>query len=168
MRGACARGFTLVEILVVVVIVAVLAVAATIAISGSAERSVSNEAERFQARLAQACEQAELVGREIGLTVAADGYGFSRLDGTQWHAFDRDDVLRERRWPAAVHGALRRDGHALDAAATPTDVPQVVCFSSGELTPFELSLATSDGTVDYRVEGHDDGRIEVARAGVPR
>jgi len=161
------RGFTLVEILVVVVIVGVLALALTIAVGGSAERKLANEAERFQALLAHACGEAELGGREIGIVLAADGYAFRRLDGADWHAPGGDE-LRERSWPGGLRFELRRDGHVLEPASPKHPTPQLVCFSSGEMTPFVLTLALGDVPSSWRISGNDDGvlaseRIEATR-----
>lgn len=161
------RGFTLIEILVVVVIVGVLALALTIAVGGSGERKLANEAERFQALLAHACGEAELGGREIGIVLASDGYAFRRLDGADWHAPGGDE-LRERSWPGGLRFELRRDGRVLEPASPKHPTPQLVCFSSGEMTPFVLTLALGDVPASWRISGNDDGtlageRVEAAR-----
>ncbi|HEY6941196.1 type II secretion system minor pseudopilin GspH [Dokdonella sp.] len=166
-RGFAPRGFTLVEILVVVVIVGVLAAALTLAVGGSSERRLAGEAERFQALLGHACEQAELGGREIGAVLGGDGYAFVRLDGAQWRSFARDDELRARTWPAGVGFDLRRDGRAVAAATAERAVPQIVCFSSGELTPFALTLSLGDAT-PRRIDGDEDGRVRVQTVEAPR
>ncbi|MGN6519869.1 MAG: type II secretion system minor pseudopilin GspH [Dokdonella sp.] len=153
-------GFTLLEVLVVVVIVAVLATALVLAVGGGSERKLANEAERFQALLGHACEQAELGGREIGVVLGGDGYLFLRLDGAQWRAFARDDELRARAWPAGLGFELRRDGRRVDAAGGEHAVPQIVCFSSGELTPFALTLSLGDAA-RRRIDGGEDGSVRV-------
>jgi len=161
-RPRLSRGFTLIELLVVVVIVGVLAAALVIAIGGSAERQVANAAERFQALLGHACSEAELSGREIGVRLDVDGYAFKRLDGDAWNAFPQGDELRPRRWPAGLRADLAREGRLLDAATPATDAPQLVCFSSGELTPFSLTFALAEAP-RYRLEGADDGGLKIER-----
>ena len=162
------RGFTLVEILVVVAIVGILALALTLSIAGSSERRLEAAAERFSALVGHACEQAELRGREIGVAVGADGYAFLRLDGDRWQAVATEGELRARSWPQGLRIDLARDGREIELApATGDAAPQLVCFSSGELTPFALELALGDSAAHYRIEGVDDGRLSTTRLEVP-
>lgn len=161
--AAAQAGFTLIEILVVMVISAILVAALTIAVGGSSERQLANAAERFQALLGHACGEAERSGREIGAVVAADGYAFRRLDGDAWQAFARDGELRARRWPSGLRVQFMREGRPLDVATTQDDAPQLVCFSSGELTPFALTLALGDTAVRYRISGAEDGTLKAER-----
>ena len=160
---AKSRGFTLIEILVVVVIVAVLAVTLTLAIAGNGERRLEGTAEQFRALLAHACDEAELGGREIGVTLGADGYAFSRLDGSQWKPFANGDALRTRRWPGGLRVMLERDGRPLDLGGAGARLPQLVCFSSRELTPLALTLAIGDPTLRWRVHGDMDGHVDASR-----
>lgn len=161
------HGFTLIEILVVVVIVGVLALALTIAVGGGGERKLANESERFQSLLAHACSEAELGGREIGVVVSDEGYAFRRLDGADWHAQGGDE-LRDRHWPAGLRFELRRDGRVLEPASPKHPAPQLVCFSSGEMTAFELTLALGDTAATYRIRGNEDGRLDIERVEVAR
>jgi len=159
-------GFTLIELLVVVVIVGVLAVALTLAVGNSGERQLVNESDRFQALLAQLCNQAELGGREYGVVIADDGYAFRQLDGTEWHETSTGE-LRARHWIAGLHLDLAREGRPVALATPKHDTPQLVCFSSGELTPFVLTLALGDPPLRYRVTGTDDGTLKTARVETP-
>ncbi|MEO5623689.1 MAG: GspH/FimT family pseudopilin [Dokdonella sp.] len=156
-------GFTLIELLVVVVISAVLVAALTLAVGGTPERQLANTSERFQALLGQACSQAELSGREIGTVIGTDGYTFSRLDGDAWRVLAKGGELRPRAWPAGVRIELSREGRPLELAAPGHDLPQLVCFSSGELTPFALTLALGDAPMRYRITGADDGSLKAER-----
>jgi len=155
------RGFTLIELLVVVAIIGVLALALTLSIRGSTERQLTREAERFQTLVGQACTQAELTGREIGVTVDASGFSFRLLAGTRWQQI-ADGELRPRTWLDALRVALSREGRAVDLSVSPDAPPQVVCYSSGELTPFALTLTLGDAP-RYRVTGADDATLKVAR-----
>lgn len=157
------RGFTLLEVLVVVVITAVLVAALTLSVGATGERQLANASERFQALLGQACNQAELSGREIGAAVTADGYTFMRLDGDRWRALAADSELRPRQWPTGMHIELTREGRPVALATAQRDTPQLVCFSSGEATPFALVATLGDVAVRYRLTGADDGTLTADR-----
>jgi general secretion pathway protein H len=158
------RGFSLIELLVVVAIIGVLALAVTLSIGGSSQRQLLREAERFQALIGQACGQAELSGREIGVIVGAGGYSFRMLGGTEWRDFPDDGPLRARRWIDGLRVDLSSEGRHVDLLATRDAAPQLVCFSSGELTPFALTLELGDAP-RYRVSGADDATLKTERIG---
>jgi general secretion pathway protein H len=165
-RAHCRAGFSLIELLVVVVIIAVLTLAVTLSLAGSAERQLTRESERFEGLVRVACEKAEQTGREIGVSVGTGGFAFQQLAGDKWQDADPEGELRPRPWLDGMHVALSRDGRGVDLAAR--DVPpQIVCFSSGEMTPFALTLALGDAK-PWRITGSDDGttkrdRVEARR-----
>jgi general secretion pathway protein H len=153
------RGFTLIEILVVTVILAVSAVAVTLAIAGAGgERQLARDAERLHALIGYACEQAELSGHQIGISLTRDGYRFSRNEHADWLP-ERDGELRPRKWSVPGGATLTRAGQSVEIGKEFPDKPQLVCFSSGELTAFRLDLALPDSTSRYRLEGHPDGDV---------
>jgi general secretion pathway protein H len=156
-------GFTLVEILVVVVIIGVLALAVVLSVGSGSERRLAREAERVQALIGYACNRAELTGREIGILLDPAGYGFAQLDLDGWQALPASGELRRRAWPGSLRIELRREGRLVDLAQADGAVPRLVCYSSGELTPFRLELALGDAPVSYRIEGEEDGSVELAR-----
>lgn len=156
------HGFTLIEILVVVVILAVLATAVTLAVgSVGGERQLARQAEQVRALLGYACEQAELTGRDIGVSMDTDGFRFSVANRTDWIASDATE-LRARRWLDGMRATLARDGQPVAVVDKTPEKPQLVCFSSGELTPFRLELALADLTKRYRLDGQPDGEIRLS------
>jgi general secretion pathway protein H len=157
-------GFSLIELLVVIVIVGVLVFAVTLSIASGAQRQLQREAERFQALIGQACAQAELSGREIGVVVDPGGYSFRLLSGTAWQEFPDDSALRRRPWVDGVQVELSREGRNVDLSGARAASPQLVCFSSGELTPFALVLTLADAP-HYRVSGAEDATLKTERVG---
>ncbi len=164
------HGFSLIEILVVLAIVGVLALAVVIGIDAAGgERQLMREGERFQALVTHACERAELTGRGVGVRVDANGYAFALLGLDGWAADESEGELRPRRWLQGLSAELRRDGRELGVDARDAQAgPQIVCFPSGELTPFTLRLGLGAVTGTLDVNGHADGRVDLDRAGEHR
>jgi general secretion pathway protein H len=159
-------GFTLIELLVVVVILAVLAGALTLAMGGlGGERQLEQQAQRTQALIGYACEQAELVGRDVGVSVDTQGYRFSRRNGADWLPLESDE-LRAREWLAGTQVALGSDGHAIVVGDDFPKKPQLVCFSSGEMTPFRMELRLADLAQGWRLDGKPDGSLALAAMNV--
>ncbi len=164
----CSHGFTLIEILVVVVILAVMAAAVSIALSGAGgERQAEREAERLQALIGYACEHAEIGGRPVGLSFVPGGFLFSQRNGETWKTFDQGE-LRMRDWPGNLRAELSRDGRRIEIPPQPPEIPPIVCFASGELTPFRLELSVPDLALRWRLDGAIDGSVQRERRDVSR
>ncbi len=160
-RERTSGGFTLIELLVVLVIIGVVLGTVTLAVGGSGERELENAARRAQARIALACERAVMGGHDIGFSLVDAALRFGYISPQGWQPFGprSGEELRERSLGDGVEVELTRDGLVLandDEAA-----PQLACFSSGELTPFELRLARSDVARQWHVRGRLQGRIEI-------
>jgi general secretion pathway protein H len=152
-------GFSLIEILVVTVILAVVATAVTLAVAGAGgERQLARDADRISALVGYACEQAELGGHDIGLSFSRAGYRFSRSEHADWTLL-HDGELRPRKWSVSAAVSLTRDGNRVEVGDGFPDRPQLVCFSSGELTAFRLEIALADANARYRVEAAPDGEV---------
>lgn len=172
-RGPAARrssGFTLLEVLVVVIIIGIIAsmaVVSTRVLGGDHE--MDQESRRLVAVLGQAREDAMLEGRDVGLRIDAQGYDFMRYDGRvgQWDLVSNDPLLRERALPAGLEASLRLESRQvrLPARTAPTErerpLPQVVLMASGDLVPFEVRLERA-GTREVRaIVGSGYGKLEI-------
>lgn len=78
-----ARGFSLVELMVVLFIIGIASTAVVMTM-GSPERGVRDEAEQFAARLAALRDNAILQSRNMAVTVRPSGYGFETRNDGNW------------------------------------------------------------------------------------
>jgi general secretion pathway protein H len=165
------RGFTLIEILVVVVIIGIVLSIAMLSLSLVADdRDVRREAQRLMSILEVAQDDSVLQGREFGVEILLGSYRFVEYDpqSGQWFEILGEDLLRTRLLPEEMEFQLfLEDKHILldenaaelstdsDEEATP-DVrnyaPHILIFSSGDMTPFELHIRriTDQQSVDIR------------------
>ena len=163
-----ASGFTLLEVLVVVVIIGVISSMAVVSIKVlGGDHQMDQEGARLAAVLGQAREEAMLQGRDLGLRLDARGYDFLRYDTRteRWVAVSDDPLLRERSLPDGVGLELRLESRnvTLNPRAAPSErqavSPQVVVQASGDLVPFEILLRREGTDEVRRVAGAADGRI---------
>lgn len=172
-------GFTLIEILVVVVIIAtVLSIAVlSFGVLGN-DRELRTAAQRFAALIEVTQDEATMQGREFGLEIMTTGYRFVEYDAFTglWSDIPGDDVLRLRRLPDDVEFELFLEDKRVildddpapfedptmlsGGAATRTYSPHLLVYSSGDATPFELHLRRHyDGQL-FIVRGDALGMIE--------
>ena len=107
------RGFTLMEIMVVVAIIGlVTAVTVIIVRRQPRDTELDEEAERLDALFSYVREQAELQTRDYGFRINDRNYSFVVFDvlGDQWRPVEEDDALREREFPEGIEPQRRGRG----------------------------------------------------------
>ena len=160
------RGFTLVEMLVVVVIIGVMVVGAVLALGvAGRDRSLEDETRRLDALLGYAREQAELQTREYGLRFTRNGYVFIAWDPRTGAWLEvQDDVLRPRTLPEGLEFDLVLEGRriVLDREdPTQALAPHVGVASSGDFTSFEITVRRVGGLPRQSLKPREDGSLEV-------
>ncbi|AOY87793.1 type II secretion system protein GspH [Marinobacter salinus] len=144
-------GFTLIEILVVLIIVGLLAALAVFSMGGSSQqRELENEIRELYLLMQTASEQAVLNNLEMGLQFTEEGYQFVAFhDETgEWRS-SGERMFRPRNFPDWLVATrfIENDAPRL-ATAEDKLLPDVVFFSSGETTPFELEFTVGRNS-DY-------------------
>ena len=172
------RGFTLLEILVVLVIMAIgtaMAVFSTGILD--ADRDVAREIRRLHALLEMAQEQAVFQGRTIGLEIEDRSYRFFLYDRrpdddgnmiSLWVPMDDDDIFRPRTLPENLAVELFVDDRNLQLPVADDDevpAPQILLLSSGDISTFEIYLFRETSSSRYRLAGDNQDGLVVKAPG---
>lgn len=152
----------MIELLVVVVIVSVVLGAVVLKMSGRDDRVLEDAARRSQALIVLACERAAATGIDVGFSLINDRWQFGYLRPQGWLpiADQSSEELRPREIGSNLQHELRREGQLVNPAAD-AERPQLLCASSGELSPFELRLGLLNQPFRWRIRGLLDGRVEL-------
>src|ERR1700758_5224876 len=92
------RGFTLLELLVVLVLIAVVTSVISISVTPDPRQSLTEQAQRLGFLLSPASDQARLRQQPISWEGALNGYRFVTEAGGERQLLSNDDELRERTW----------------------------------------------------------------------
>lgn len=141
-----ARGFTLMEVLVVLVIIGIMASFAVLQFGDRGADMVSEESSRLKTLIRVAREEAILQGREYALGFSKSSYAFysDEEDNGDWLPTQSDPALRERLLPEALTISLILEEQLLELKKDLPEKPHIFIFSSGEITPFSVSFRIED------------------------
>ncbi len=148
------RGFTLLEIMVVLVIVGIFVSLAVLGLRGpDAGDRLEEEARRLNALIALAAEESILQGRELMVEVEPHGYAFRYFDGEKWLPLEEDEMLRPRELPEEIELDAVVEGSEMQSLLYQgRKSSQIFILSSGEMSPFEITLRLRDGP-GFRLRG---------------
>jgi len=171
------RGFTLIEILVALVIVGiVLSVALLSTNLVGNDRELDEESRRLAALIEVARDDAMFQGRELGIEMLSTGYRFVEFDPytNQWAVIPDDETLRHWNLPETVELELVLEDKRVQLDEEPKEIrydprtgasignyaPHLLIYSSGDMTPFEITLTRPFDTTTAILRGDLLGNLE--------
>lgn len=176
------RGFTLIELMVVIVIIGIIVTSVVLSINtDDLKEHMEIEMNRLRALVNLAREEAVLQDHDMALVIKENSYSFQWYDIKQqkWLAVDDGQVFRERKVPPGTNLVLLiEDIPTPEKKARPglsltlddedkkkqeeeEQVQRVVIFPSGEVFPFELILQKEDESTQFKLVADADGEVEV-------
>jgi general secretion pathway protein H len=143
--GDCRRnaGFTLAEILVVIIVIGLAAGMAYARFDSDPRQTIEREGQRLAAAIEHAAALAQWRNQTLGVSTGGAGYRFWRrnagADGDQWVPLSDDDVLAPRSLPDGVTAA------ATLYAGQNIPPDSILPFAaSGRNEPFALEIAAPE------------------------
>ena len=180
------RGFSLIEILVVLVVIAFATKMVVYSLDGGVEDELDKQALRLHTTINMASEFAILNQVELGFHIDEDTFEFLVFDGEKWIVFDRDklfapikvderlkltlnledlawaqdNLLEQSNWRELMSGGDDDDFLELKKLK----IPQVLILSSGEVSAFQLVYELKDEKEPlYFIEGEFSAPVNLRR-----
>jgi general secretion pathway protein H len=158
-------GFTLLELMVVLVLIGIIFSFAMLSLRGTdVSDLMDQETRRLATLLELAADEAILRGEELAVHFTDDGYEFLVLQDGTWQSSGEDRLLKAYSLPADIELRLEveDDLPELGKLAGQGDqdneedgeeklAPQVFILSSGEITPFSVTLLSLQSTYRYHL-----------------
>ena len=135
-------GFTLAEVLVVLIVIGLASALAYARFDSDPRRELEREGRRLGAAIEHAALLAQWQNETLGVSAAGGSYRFWRRgvsNGDDWSALSGDDVLTARALPATFAAAV------VTYAAQPVAADAIVPLrASGRNEPFVIELASAE------------------------
>ncbi len=144
-----AGGFTLIELMVVMVIIGITLGMVSLNALPSPRQNLENEAKRLALLLQLARDEAIVRNRLVAFEAGSDSYRFIvRNDQSSWDQITNDDLLRQRPFKNAPVTVL------LDPPGAGTGNPMRITFGREPVDkPFIMTLIAGDNSVRVRADG---------------
>jgi len=164
------RGFTLIEVMLVIVLIGVMVSAVQFSFSSSKpEQLLQQNSARFAGIFDVAAEYGMLNNIELGLYIDENSYQFLGYDGVRWSPIADNPIFEAYALPEGIEVVLQLDDLPIeegllfdpillndeeeDESFTEKEeekktIPQVYILSGGDITPFSLTFEVADFAFD--------------------
>ncbi|MDF0534573.1 type II secretion system minor pseudopilin GspH [Shewanella yunxiaonensis] len=185
MRRLRLQGFTLLEVMLVILLMGLMAAAVTLSIGGGdQQQQLKREAQRFISVTEAVADEAVLSGQFVGIVVDKNAYHYVIYIDDKWQPLQRDNLVSEHQLPEGISTDIEVEGLPLDQDEDKDSLfdddkkpfdddpkqqnnpePQIMLLPSGEMTGFELTFIASGGEQHYQqlVSGDNLGRLVMGR-----
>jgi general secretion pathway protein H len=173
------RGFTLLELTIVIFIIAVMATMMVLSIgSRPVDDRMQLEARRLKQLLELGEDRAQTSGQQVGVIFGDHDYVFLILDPRRGWLPAPDPTFRERQLAPPMHLTLSVEDHAalpatqsdssnaMGAGSAHNRRPQVLLMSSGEATPFTLQFEAQGSSSRFILRVDNLGHVLMQRVGL--
>lgn len=153
-ESAGSSGFTLVELLVVLLILGLMSSLIALSITPDPRREAATEAMRLRLVLETALQEAQLTGRPIAWISEGTRYRFLQSDmERRWQAITDDQQLR----PRALAEGVRVLSVSVDGQPLPPD--SMLVFASTSTPVFRIDLDSPQGV--FVLRARPNGRVDL-------
>lgn len=153
--GMKSKGFTLIEILVVIVIVGITLGFALLAFGDfGRQRSILAGAEQFANYINFIQQEAIMENTTLGIDVHPPYYNVLRFTQAGWQPMSPQGIFKQQRFPYQAAVSFRNNNRSR---------PQIVMNASGEITPFILFFDTPSNVTVAKVMGEISGLVAVEK-----
>jgi general secretion pathway protein H len=167
-RDNFSKGFTLIEVMVVVAIIGVVATLVQFTFTGNRPEDVLKESSaRFSAIFEVASDYGMLNNIELGVLIQKNSYQFLGYDGAKWAEIPDQDWLSTVELPEGVEINISLDDLPIDEPMlfdvdtfkekSEEDqekkiIPQIYILSGGDITPFSLTFQFGEQSPQVRAD----------------
>jgi general secretion pathway protein H len=166
LRSRLYRGFTLLEVMVVLVLIGIIFSFAMLSVSRSdQDELMKREARRLATLISLANDEAVIRGQEFAIHFSETGYDFLVLQLEGWQAPQDDHLLKSYQLPKGMRVRIEVEGDPPGLGkqakkAEETRTPQVYLLSSGEMTPFSATFEAEGARVRYHLTASMLGKLD--------
>lgn len=162
--GAISRrlhGFTLLELMVVLVIASIMLAIATLNLMPNAQTVLRDESQRLALLLENGAMASQAGGQALAWSGTGNSYRFwQRTKEGEWVRIERDNLLHPRALPEAVRiGDVSFNGRRIE--------PGSLVLLSPELAAKDFRISLISGNLSSDVVGNGLGKVEVLAGKAP-
>jgi general secretion pathway protein H len=160
------NGFTLLEIMVVLVLIGIIFSFAVLSVSrNDQDEAMKRETHRLATLIDMANDEAVIRGQEFAIHFTEHGYAFLVLQIEGWQELQDDRLLKSYKLPEGISVRIEVEGEPPglgqpDKKAEDTRTPQVYILSSGEMTPFSATFQAEQSRIRYHLTATMLGKLD--------
>jgi general secretion pathway protein H len=142
---AAQRGFSLLEMMIVIMVIGILYSLAGSMLNLSVSDPLNDEVARLRERVRLAQDESMVRSQALALGFGESGYTFfTQNDQMQWEPIEKDELLKAYTWVGRYEQVLYLQGQAVSLPNNKDIRPQVFILTTGEMMPFEWHLRDKD------------------------